>query len=44
MDPTTCNAIDLPDCPAERRCIGPGCQACCPIGSTCDPNTGTCLQ
>ncbi len=42
LDPTTCRIID--DCPAERQCIGPDCRTCCPVGSTCDPTTGTCLH
>jgi hypothetical protein len=43
-DPLTCDEIPAADCPEERRCVGPTCQACCPEGSDCDPSTGTCLQ
>jgi hypothetical protein len=43
-DPLTCDEIPAEDCPPERRCVGPDCQACCPVGSECDPSTGTCLQ
>jgi hypothetical protein len=42
FDPTTCTLI--PSCPAERQCIGPSCHNCCPVGATCDPTTGACLQ
>jgi hypothetical protein len=43
-DPSTCTFIPIADCPQERRCVGPRCRACCPVGSTCEPGTGTCLQ
>ncbi|MDF3043475.1 MAG: Stigma-specific protein Stig1 [Thermomicrobiales bacterium] len=31
-------------CPEPRRCVGPRFQACCPPGSRCDHDTGTCLR
>jgi hypothetical protein len=43
-DPSTCAFIPIADCPVERRCVGPRCRACCPVGTTCDPGTGTCLR
>jgi hypothetical protein len=45
-DPRTCEtagSVDL--CPSGTvACLGPRCGACCPVGSTCDTSTGTCLQ
>jgi hypothetical protein len=45
-DPRTCESrgsVDL--CPSGTvACSGPRCAACCPVGSTCDTSTGTCLQ
>jgi hypothetical protein len=45
-DPVTCQAVDTTNCPVAQRCVGPPgtCQACCPVGSTCETSTGTCLQ
>lgn len=47
-DPTTCEPPGLDQCPAgSTPCIGSTgftCMACCPAGTTCDPETGTCLQ
>lgn len=43
-DPLTCDDIPAAECPEAQRCIGPTCQACCPVGATCDTTTGTCLQ
>src|SRR3954447_26501582 len=42
FDPATCSFIAT--CPPDRQCIGPQCAACCPVGSTCEPSTGRCLQ
>lgn len=48
FDPITCTIVN--SCPPERQCVGsgnpvpPGCRACCPAGSTCDPGLGVCLQ
>ena len=42
LNPTTC-ASTL-SCPPERQCVGSVCKTCCPVGSTCDPVTHTCLQ
>jgi hypothetical protein len=45
-DPRTCEttgSVDL--CPSGTvACPGPRCGACCPVGSTCETSTGTCLQ
>jgi hypothetical protein len=45
-DPRTCEtagSVDL--CPSGTvACLGPRCAACCPVGSTCDTSTGTCLR
>jgi hypothetical protein len=41
LNPVTCQGVT--GCPAARQCLGSQCQTCCPVGTTCDPSTGTCL-
>jgi hypothetical protein len=43
-DPTNGDSCTVIGCPPAQQCLGPGCQACCPPGSTCDTSTGTCLR
>jgi hypothetical protein len=44
VDPATCDEPET--CPTNTiACIGTsGCRTCCPAGTTCDTDTGACLQ
>jgi hypothetical protein len=46
LNPETCLLTPAANCPVEQQCVGSatGCRVCCPFGSTCDPDLGTCLQ